>query len=87
MPVASTARASAMKPSSMSVLGEPHVGAVLAVEDQRELLVVADAEDDERGQPLGVDLHAARVHPLAGKLLEDEAAHVLVADPGDHRGS
>ena len=69
------------------LLGEPHVGAVLAVEDQRELLVVADAEDDERGQALGVDLYAARVHPLAGKLLEDEAAHVLVADPGDDRGS
>ena len=34
------------------VLGQPHVGAVLAVEDQREPLVVADAEEDERGQPL-----------------------------------
>ena len=67
------------------LLGEPHVGAVLAVEDQRKPLVVADAEDDERGQPLGVGFHAARVHALAGKLLKDEAAHVLVAHPGDHR--
>ena len=40
------------------VLGQPHVGAVLAVEDQREALVVADAEEHERGQPLRVDLHA-----------------------------
>ena len=68
------------------VLGQPHVGAVLAVEDQREALVVADAEEDERGQPLGVDLHAAGVDALAGQLLDDEAAHVLVADAGDHRG-
>ena len=68
------------------VLGQPHVGAVLAVEDQREALVVADAEDDQRGQPLGVDLHPAGVDALAGQLLDDEAAHVLVADAGDHRG-
>ena len=40
------------------VLGQPHVGAVLAVEDQRKALVVADAEDHQRGQPLGIDLHA-----------------------------
>ena len=68
------------------LLGQPHVGAVLAIEDQREPLVVADAEDDQRGQPLGVDLHPAGVHALAGQLLDDEAAHVLVADPGDHCG-
>ena len=68
------------------VLGQPHVGAVLAVEDQRELFVVADAEDDQRRQPLGIDLDAARIHALARNLLADEAAHVLVADTGDDRG-
>ena len=67
-------------------LGEPHVGAVLAVKDQRELLVVADAEDDEGGQALGVYLYSARVHPLTGELLDDETAHVLVTDPGDDCG-
>ena len=36
-----------------------HVGAVLAVEDQRERLAVADAEDHQRGQPLGIG-HARR---------------------------
>ena len=36
---------------------ERHVRAILAVEDQRELLAVANAEDNERGQPVrvGVD--------------------------------
>ena len=66
-------------------LGQPHVGAVLAVEDQREALVVADAEEHQRGQPLRVDLHAAGVDALAGQLLDDEPPHVLVADAGDHR--
>ena len=65
------------------VLGERHVGAVLAVEDQREALVVADAEEDERRQPLGVDLDAAGVDALAASAARDEAAHVLVADAGD----
>ena len=41
-------------------LVERHVGAVLAVEDQREGLLVADAEDDQRGQPLRVGDDAAR---------------------------
>ena len=68
------------------VLAERHVGAVLAVEDQREALLVADAEDDERGQPLGVGDDAAHVDALGGQRLADEAAHVLVADPGDQAG-
>ena len=61
-----------------------HVGAVLAVEDQREPGLVADAEDDEGGEPLRVRDHAARVDALAGELLAQEAAHGLVADAGEH---
>ena len=59
---------------------QAHVGAVLPVEDQREVSVVEDAEHDERGQPLPVDLDAVRAHALPDELLPDEAAHVLVAD-------
>ena len=40
-------------------------------------------EEDERGQPLRVDLDAGGVDALAAELLEDEAAHLLVADAGD----
>ena len=64
------------------VLAERHVGAILAIEDEREVLPVADAEDDEGRQALGVHLHTARVDPLARKLLDDESPHVLVAHSG-----
>src|SRR5690606_23686718 len=47
---------------------------------------VADAEDDQRGEPLRVGLDAPDVDALGGGLLLDEAAHVLVADRGDQAG-
>src|SRR5690606_2711583 len=65
------------------VLAERHVGAVLAVEDQRKLRVVTDAADHQRGQPFRIDLHSLRRHTLAGELLEDEASHMLIADAAD----
>ena len=64
-------------------LAERHVGAVLAIEDQRKGVLAFDREEDERGQSLLVDAHAGRDHALAAELLEDETAHLLVADPGD----
>ena len=70
----------------MSSVDEPHVGAVVAIEDQREALVVLHAEDRERGEALGVRLHAARVDALARELLADEAPEMLVADAGDEPG-
>ena len=54
-----------------------------AIEDQRECRVVAHAEDDEGGEALGVGDDAARVDALARELFEDEAAHLLVANPRD----
>ena len=69
------------------VLRERHVGAVFPVEDERELPVVADAENGQGGETPGVRLHAPHVHALAYELLADEPAHVLVADSGDHRGA
>ena len=45
--------------------GERHVGAVLAIEEQRERAVVLDREDGERGQPLRVDLDAVERHAFA----------------------
>ena len=63
-----------------------HVGAVLAVEDQRKPLLVADAQQHQRGQPLRIGDDAADVDPFGPQLLPDEAAHVLVADPRDDRG-
>ena len=65
------------------VFAERHVGAVLAVEDQRKSLAVADSEEDERRQPLRIDHHAPGFDTFARELLEDEAAHMLVAHAGD----
>ena len=64
--------------------GQRHVGAVLAVEDEREALVVADPESDERGEPVRIGLDAGDGDALADQLLADEAAEGLVADGGDH---
>ncbi len=61
------------------------VGTVGAIEDQREAVLVADAEDDQRGEPARVGRHPGDIDALANQLLADEAAHVLVADAGDDR--
>ena len=66
-------------------LAQGRIGAVLAVEDEREGVLVADAQDHQCGQPLRVGDDAAHVHALARALLLDEAAHMLVADAGDQR--
>ena len=62
-----------------------HVGAAVAVEDEREGVAVADAEEDERGQPLRIGRHVADVDAFGGEPLAHEAAVVLVADARQHR--
>jgi hypothetical protein len=48
-------------------------------------LIGLDREEHQRGQPRVVGDDARRRHALARQLLLDEAAHLLVADPGDQR--
>ena len=62
-----------------------HVGAVLAIEDQREGVAVANAEDDERGQALRIGLDVAGIDAFRFQGLADEATHMFVADTGDER--
>ncbi len=64
---------------------ERHVGAVLAEEDQGKLLAIAHAEHDQAGQPPRIGAEVADVDAFAGQRLAHEAAHMLVADPGEHR--
>ncbi len=64
-------------------LAKRHVGTVLTIENQRKLLLIADAEKHKRGQALRVGDDAARVHALALQFLADEASHMLVADARD----
>ena len=69
------------------VLDERHVGAVVAIEDQREALVVAA----RRGSPArsgapGRSSMPRVATPSRVHLLADEAPHLLVADAGDEPG-
>ena len=64
-------------------LVERAVGAIVAIEDEREGLFVADAEQHERGEPDRIGPDARNIDALARTLLTDEPAHVLVADTGD----
>ncbi len=50
VPVTTTVDADATNVSSMSPIVERGIGAIAAVENHRRCLVVAHAEDDERGQ-------------------------------------
>src|SRR3546814_13579197 len=65
-------------------LAERHVGAVVAVEQQREVAVAAHTEDRKGGEALRIDRHALGLDPLALELLEDEGAALLLADPGSN---
>ncbi len=67
------------------VLAKRVVGAVVAIEKEREGFVVLDGEDRKCGQPLRVGDDAARLHAFALKLLADEAAHLFVADARQER--
>ena len=67
------------------VVGHRHVGAVLAIEDQRERVAVLDPEHDGRGEPRRVDAHVRDVAAFARERLDEEAAHRVVADARRHR--
>jgi hypothetical protein len=67
------------------VFGHRHVGAVLAIEDQRERVAVLDAEHDRRGEPRGIDAHVRHVAALAHQRFGEEATHRIVADACRHR--
>ena len=67
------------------VLGHRHVGAVLAVEDQRERVAILDAEHDAGGEPRRVDADVRDVAAFARERLGEEAAHRVVADARGHR--
>ncbi len=80
MPVTTTRRGGTDEALVDVGFRERHVGAVLAIEEQREGAVVFNREDGERRQPRRVDLDAGQRDAFAGKLLADEAAELLVAD-------
>src|SRR6202453_1717929 len=62
---------------------ERAVSAILAIEDEREGLFVADAEQYECCQAYRIGSDAGNINALARALFADEPAHGLVSDPGD----
>ena len=67
------------------VRGDRHVGAVLAIEHQRERVLVLDAEHHRRGEARRVAAHVRHVAAFARERLDEEVAHRVVADPRGHR--
>ena len=64
---------------------QPHVRAILAVEDQRKLLLIANTQQHQRSQAIRVGLDPGRIHALVLQLLADKAPHMFIADAGDYR--
>ncbi len=62
---------------------ERAVGAILTIEDEREGLFVADAEQHKCGEAHRIGPNALDIDALARALFADEPPHVLVADAGD----
>ena len=67
------------------LLGHGHVGGVLVDEEAGEVLRFPHGEQDVRGQAFRVGEHVAYVHAVFGQGPPNEAAHLLVAHPGEHR--
>ena len=68
-------------------LADRHVGAVLAQEDQRERVLVLDAEHDRGREPRRIDADVADVAAFARDRLDEEAPHRVVADARDQAGA
>ena len=85
--VAATRQASRARLKIDVIFAKGHVGAVTAVEDQRELFLIADTQQNQGGQAIWVGDHARGVDAFICQGLADEAAHVLVSDTRNNRGS
>ena len=75
----------AMNAGSTSLDVERHVGAAVAVEQQRKRGAAADAQEHERGQPLRVEPHMADVDAFSLQRVAHEAAVLFIADARQHR--
>ena len=65
------------------VLGDRHVGAVLAQEDERKRILVLDPQHHRAGQARGIDAHVTDVAAFTGDRLHEETAEGVVADARD----
>ena len=61
------------------------IGAVVPVEDQRELVGRLDAQDDGAGVPARFSGAEADIHPFFGQKMGDEIADRVLAESGQQR--
>ncbi|MDT4855661.1 hypothetical protein FQZ97_900240 [compost metagenome] len=64
------------------VFAKRHVGAVFAIEDEREMFLITDAKDHQRCQALRIGDDTARIHTFTRKFTQQKAPHMLVTDAG-----
>ena len=67
------------------ILAYRHIGTIFTIENQRKLFTIADTQQHQSGQSLGVGNHIGCVNALGLKLLSNEAAHMLITNTGDQR--
>ena len=64
-------------------LTDRHISAIFTVEDQRKLGLIADAQQNQRCQPLGIGHDTSGIDPLPLQLLNNEPAHMFITNAGD----
>ena len=62
-----------------------HIGAVIAVENQRKGLFIFDAQNHQSGQTLLIGNQSVGITPYAIQLFAQKAAVMLIADARQHR--
>jgi hypothetical protein len=62
------------------LLGQRHIGAILAIKNQRKSLAITDSEYYQGRQARRVGMHTAHVNALAQQFFANEASHVIGAD-------
>ena len=60
-----------------------HIRAILAVEDQGELLLIANSQQNQSCQPFRIGDNAAGLDPFSGERLADKPAHMFITHPCD----
>src|SRR5882724_7683928 len=76
-----------LEPRAVKVLlAQRHIGAVLAVENEREGVAIADTQYDQGSQALRIGQNAANIDTFPDELFADEAPHVIGADACQQTG-
>ena len=65
------------------VFAQPHIGAILAIENQGKAFLITDPQQHQCGQAIGIDFDALDIDPFAGQFFANKAPHMLVTHTRD----